>query len=87
MSCNVDRAGGSGTSANTCGYNGLSPHSANGSLFYEKYGLQARASYDWRSSFLRQCFGAASRPENRAAYGQLDVSVSYDITPVFQVHA
>ncbi|MBB3694554.1 TonB-dependent receptor [Sphingomonas sp. BK580] len=87
VSSNVERAEGSGTNANNCGYNGLSPHSANGSLFYEKYGLQARASYNWRSSFLRQCFGAASRPENRAAYGQLDMSVSYDVTPVFQVYA
>ncbi len=87
VSSNVDRVEGSGTNTNNCGYNGLSPHSANGSVFYEKYGIQARASYNWRSSFLRQCFGAASRPENRAAYGQLDASISYDVTPVFQIYA
>ncbi|MEH3105098.1 MAG: TonB-dependent receptor [Sphingomonas phyllosphaerae] len=77
----------SGTSDTQCGYNGLSPHSANGSVFYEKFGVQARVSYNWRSSFLRQCFGAASRPENRAAYGQLDASIAYDITPEVQVYA
>ena len=85
VTSSVDR--GTNTSDTQCGYNGLSPHSANGSVFYEKFGVQARVSYNWRSSFLRQCFGAASRPENRAAYGQLDASLAYDITPEFQVYA
>lgn len=71
---------------NSCGYNGLSPHSANGSLFFQKYGLQARASYNWRSSFLRTCFSDYGQPENRRAYGQLDFSASYDITPGLQVY-
>jgi TonB-dependent receptor len=70
---------------NSCGYNGLSPHSANGSVFYEKYGIQARASYNWRSSFLRTCFSDYGQPENRRAYGQLDFSTSYDITPNLQI--
>ena len=70
----------------SCGYNGLSPHSANGSLFYQKYGIQARASYNWRSSFLRTCFSDYGQPENRRAYGQLDFSASYDITPALQVY-
>jgi len=70
-----------------CGYNGLSPHSANGSVFYEKYGIQARASYNWRSSFLRACFGQASRPESRESYGQVDASISYNLTPQLQVYA
>ena len=85
VTSNVDR--GSGTASNSgCDYNGLSPHSANGSVFYEKFGIQARASYNWRSSFLRACFGAASRPENRSAYGQFDASIAYDITPEVQVY-
>lgn len=70
----------------SCGYNALSPHTANGSLFYQKYGIQARASYNWRSSFLRTCFSDYGQPENRRAYGQLDFSASYDITPQFQVY-
>lgn len=71
---------------NSCGYNGLSPHSANGSLFFQKYGVQTRVSYNWRSSFLRSCFSDYSQPENRKAYGQLDFSASYDLTPNFQIY-
>ncbi len=85
VTSNVDRGGGTASNAG-CDYNGLSPHSANGSIFYEKYGIQARGSYNWRSSFLRQCFGAASRPENRESYGQFDASIAYDITPEFQIY-
>ena len=69
-----------------CGYNGLSPHSANGSIFYEKYGISARASYNWRSEYLRNCRDSQSRPRNRSSYGQLDFNVSYDLTPNFQVY-
>lgn len=77
---------GEGTSATECGYNGLSPHSANGSIFYEKYGIQARGSYNWRSSFQRACFGAASRPEHREAYGQFDASIAYDLNDHLQIY-
>ncbi|MEH3103603.1 MAG: TonB-dependent receptor [Sphingomonas phyllosphaerae] len=69
-----------------CGYNGLSPHSANGSVFYEKYGISARVSYNWRSDYLRNCRDSQSRPRNRSSYGQLDFNVSYDLTPNFQVY-
>ncbi|WP_313535292.1 TonB-dependent receptor [Sphingomonas sp.] len=69
-----------------CGYNGLSPHSANGSVFYEKYGISARVSYNWRSDYLRNCRDSQSRPRNRSAYGQLDFNLSYDLTPNFQVY-
>ncbi|MEG8038853.1 TonB-dependent receptor [Sphingomonas sp. LR60] len=69
-----------------CGYNGLSPHSANGSVFYEQYGLSARVSYNWRSDYLRNCRDSQSRPRNRSSYGQLDFNVSYDFTPNFQVY-
>lgn len=69
-----------------CGYNGLSPHSANGSVFFEKYGISARVSYNWRSDYLRNCRDSQSRPRNRSSYGQLDFNVSYDLTPNFQVY-
>ncbi|TCP31836.1 TonB-dependent receptor [Sphingomonas sp. BK235] len=69
-----------------CGYNGLSPHSANGSVFYEKYGLSARVSYNWRSDYLRSCRDSQSRPRNRSSYGQLDFNLSYDLTENFQVY-
>ncbi|MBB3695246.1 TonB-dependent receptor [Sphingomonas sp. BK580] len=70
-----------------CGYNGLSPHSANGSVFFEKYGLSARGSYNWRSEYLRSCRDFQARPRNRSSYGQFDFNVSYDVTPNFQVYA
>lgn len=69
-----------------CGYNGLSPHSANGSLFYEKFGIEARGSYNWRSDYLRACRSDQSRPRNRSAYGQADFSLAYNINRNFQVY-
>jgi TonB-dependent receptor len=69
-----------------CGYNGLSPHSANGSLFYEKFGISARGSYNWRSDYLRACRSDQGRPRNRSAYGQFDFSLAYDVTPNFQLY-
>jgi iron complex outermembrane recepter protein len=69
-----------------CGYNGLSPHSANGSIFYEKYGISARVSYNWRSDYLKNCRDSQSRPRNRSSYGQMDFNLSYDLTPNFQVY-
>lgn len=70
-----------------CGYNGLSKHSANGSLFYEKYGFQGRVSYNWRSSFLVSCFSDYGQPENRRGYGQLDLSASFALSDHFQIYA
>jgi TonB-dependent receptor len=69
-----------------CGYNGLSPHSANGSVFFEKYGLSARGSYNWRSEYLRACRSDQGRPRNRSSYGQFDFNVGYDVTPNVQVY-
>jgi iron complex outermembrane recepter protein len=85
VTSDVKRAAGS--AAADCGYNGLSPHSFNVSGFYEKGAIQARASYNWRDTFLRQCQGQAGRPENRAAYGQADFSLGYQITDAFQIYA
>lgn len=48
--------------------------SANFIGFYDKDGLQVRLAYNWRDDFLN---GYATYTE---AYGQLDASVSYDIT-------
>ncbi|MBB5709750.1 TonB-dependent receptor [Sphingomonas xinjiangensis] len=69
-----------------CGYNGLSPHSANGSVFYEKFGISARASYNWRSEYLRACQSSQGRPRNRSSYGQLDFNLGYDVTPNLQLY-
>ncbi|WP_052417301.1 TonB-dependent receptor [Cellvibrio mixtus] len=48
--------------------------SANFIGFYDKNGLQARLAYNWRDDFLNSYAGYTE------AYGQLDASVSYDIT-------
>ena len=60
--------------------NGLSD-SANLVAFYDKDGIQARLAYNWRDAFLAgvgQGAGTYSNPTNVEAYGQLDVSASYD---------
>jgi TonB-dependent receptor len=55
---------------------------ANATLIYEKYGLSARLSYNWRDKFLSQLNrDSYHSPVYTAPYGQLDLSVSYDITP------
>lgn len=60
--------------------NGLSD-SANLVAFYDKDGLQARLAYNWRDEFLAgvgQGAGTYTNPTNVEAYGQLDISASYD---------
>jgi TonB-dependent receptor len=60
--------------------NGLSD-SANLVAFYDKDGLQARLAYNWRDAFLAgigQGAGTTTNPTNIEAYGQLDISASYD---------
>ena len=60
--------------------NGLSD-SANLVAFYDKDGLQARLAYNWRDAFLAgvgQGAGTYSNPTNVEAFGQLDISASYD---------
>ena len=59
---------------------------ANATLIYEKYGLSARLSYNWRDKFLSQLNrDSYHSPVYTAPYGQLDLSVSYDISPHFAV--
>ena len=55
---------------------------ANATLIYDKYGISARLSYNWRAKYLSQINRDSYRnPAFTAPYGQVDVSVSYDITP------
>ncbi len=46
--------------------------------FYDKDGLQARIAYNWRDTFLNG-FGEGNTPYYTEEYGQLDLSVSYDL--------
>jgi len=65
----------------------FSKNAYNVTLFYEKYGLSARARYTWRSAFrtLDTAGGATLNstlgfPVVTAARGQLNASVNYDVT-------
>lgn len=75
------------SAAVTCGYPGLSRQSYNASLFFENTTFQARASYNWRSHFSINCGGGSTLPRNRAAYGQTDASLRYNITPTLSIYA
>ncbi len=69
------------------GLEGLSKYSYSLVGFYEKYGLSARAAYTYRDNFLQVASGRNGEPEYFDAYGQLDVSLSYDIGTHFTVFA
>ena len=60
--------------------------SANLTLMYENYGFSARLAYNWRDTFLNATNqgnnGSGQFTEER---GQIDLSVSYDITDHIQV--
>jgi TonB-dependent receptor len=66
--------------ASACGYPGLSPQSYNGSIFFENERFQARLSYNWRNHFSVDCGGGSTLQRNRAAYGQTDASLRYNLT-------
>jgi TonB-dependent receptor len=60
--------------------------SANLTMMYEKFGVSARLAYNWRDAFLSGTNQGGSRsPQFTEAYGQWDMSVSYDINDHLQV--
>jgi iron complex outermembrane receptor protein len=69
------------------GLEGLSKSSYSTVGFYEKYGLQARLAWTWRDKFLKLANGRNGLPLYFASYGQLDASLSYDVTKSFSVTA
>ena len=59
---------------------------ANATLIYDKHGISARVAYNWRDKFLQATNRGGSRnPVYVAPFGQLDINVSYDITPKLAV--
>jgi TonB-dependent receptor len=63
---------------------GTSDRIVNASLFYEKFGLSARVSYQWRSDWVDTLGGfgvGVTGDERRAGYANLDVAVRYQVTP------
>lgn len=70
----------------------FSPHAYNVTLYYEKYGLSARARYTWRDSFrtLDTAAGASlgsviGFPVTTESRGQLNASVTYDVTDYLNI--
>jgi TonB-dependent receptor len=58
----------------------------NASLIFEKFGISARVTYNWRDKFLsNNSRGSSRNPVFVAPYDQWDANLSYDITPNIQV--
>ena len=62
------------------GLEGFAKNSYNLIAFYDQDGFQARVAYNYRDAFLSSRSGDGISPEYNDDYGQVDVSVSYDIT-------
>ncbi len=73
------------------GFPGTSKRIYNASLYYEKYGLSARVSYQYRSNWLDTLgglgIGAGTGDEFRKGYENLDVSLRYKLTDNFTLFA
>jgi TonB-dependent receptor len=64
---------------------GLSDTAA-ATLIYDKHGISARVSFNWRAKFLSEANrGGSHNPVFTAPYHQVDASISYDITPRISV--
>jgi iron complex outermembrane recepter protein len=66
---------------------GLSKYNYNLVGIYERGKLSARVAYNWRSKFLLTTSGNGSGnlPVIEKAFGQLDASITYDVTPHFSL--
>jgi TonB-dependent receptor len=59
---------------------------ANATLIYDKNGLSARLTYNWRDKFLQATNRGGSRnPVFVAPFAQVDFNISYDVTPKLAV--
>ncbi len=70
----------------------FSQHAYNATLYYEKYGISARARYTWRDAFrtLDTAGGASLNstlgfPTVTEARGQLNASITYDVTDYLNI--
>jgi iron complex outermembrane receptor protein len=72
-----------GDNSNPITLPGLSDWVGNASIYYEKHGIQARASYRYRSKFLAEVAGLSANPTYRTAKaeGILDAQIGYDFQP------
>jgi iron complex outermembrane recepter protein len=64
---------------------GLSDVTASGTLYFEKWGFQARANYRYRSNFLAEVAGLSAAPTYRTAKseGILDAQIGYEFQEGF----
>ncbi|MCA3691920.1 TonB-dependent receptor [Aquidulcibacter sp.] len=58
----------------------LSNYAYNATVFYDKYGLNARVRYTWRSSYATDDSFFFGLPRINGDRGQLNASINYDIT-------
>ncbi|MFW2422303.1 MAG: TonB-dependent receptor [Porticoccaceae bacterium] len=68
----------------------LSENAYNFTVYYEKYGISARARYTWREAYRSDDFGSTSSypwgfPVVQEDRGQLNASINYDITEQLSV--
>lgn len=73
-----------GSLSNVAPLTNLSELAYNTTLFYDKYGLNVRLRYTWRSSYSVSASEQQFRwnlPVVAGARGQLNASINYDITP------
>ena len=69
---------------------GTSNRIANASLYYEKFGLSARVSYQHRTRWLDTLGGlglGGGSDEYRAGYDNVDVAIRYSVTPNLSLYA
>lgn len=67
------------------GLEGFAKHSYNVVAFYDKEAFQTRLAYNWRDNFLSSRSGDGLQPEYTEDYGQLDLTMSYDVTDYLTV--
>lgn len=60
---------------------GLSKTSANAIVFYDRGAVSTRLSYIWRDAYLNAANTSVVAPVYTAAFGSLDASVAYRVTP------
>ncbi|MBT0667113.1 TonB-dependent receptor [Novosphingobium profundi] len=70
----------------TYDFQGMSRTIVNASVFYEKYGVSARVSYQWRTHWL-DTLGGLGSGEYRQGYGNLDVALRYAVNETFTLYA
>ena len=70
------------------GFPGASKHNANATIYFEKESFSTRLAYSYRSNYFQALGGGNDRsaqPTFTRGFGQLNASISYDITPNLEV--